>query len=164
MKMSRFVVPVLALALAMPLAAQEKKAVPASADEANMQILRDKVRADKKAVVAANMQLSDAESKAFWPIYDAYQKDLAAINQRLTKLVTSYAEAWNKRALTNEVAKKLTDEMLSIEAAEPAMRKDYAEKLGKAVSATTTARYLQIESKIRAIVRMELAANIPLLP
>ncbi len=36
-----------------------------------------KLKADKKLLVASNMELTDAESKAFWPLYDAYQKDLA---------------------------------------------------------------------------------------
>jgi len=36
----------------------------------NMQILRDKLKADKKVLVAANMQLTDSEAKVFWPIYD----------------------------------------------------------------------------------------------
>jgi hypothetical protein len=164
MKILRFAVPVLVLILAMPLAAQEKKAAPANADETNMQILRDKIKADKKAVVASNMQLSDAESRAFWPIYDEYQKDLTKLNQRIADLVKNYADAWNKKALTSEVAKKLTDESLAIEASEASMRKAYADKLGKAVSATTTARYLQIEGKIRAIIRYEMAASIPLVP
>jgi hypothetical protein len=30
----------------------------------NMQILRDKIKADKKLLVAANMELTDAEAKA----------------------------------------------------------------------------------------------------
>ena len=44
----------------------------------NMQILRDKIRADKKLVVATNMELTESEAKGFWPVYDAYQKDLQA--------------------------------------------------------------------------------------
>ena len=34
----------------------------------NMDILRQKIKADKKLVVAANLQLTDAEGKAFWPV------------------------------------------------------------------------------------------------
>ena len=49
----------------------------------NMQILEEKVKADKKLVVANNMGLTESEAKAFWPIYDAYQKDLAQLNDRL---------------------------------------------------------------------------------
>ena len=135
------------------------------ADTTNMQILRDKIKADKKLVVAANLKLSDADGKTFWPIYDAYQKDLEGINQRIAKLIESYADAYNKNTLNNDTAKKLTDEAIAIEGAEVDLRKNYAGRLGKAgVPATTAARYLQIESKIRAIVRYELAANIPLVP
>ena len=59
-----------------------------TAAETDMQILMEKVKADKKLLVAQNMNLTDAESQAFWPIYDSYQKDLNAINQRTLKLVT----------------------------------------------------------------------------
>jgi hypothetical protein len=35
----------------------------------NMQIVLEKVRADKKLLVSENMQLTEAEAKAFWPVY-----------------------------------------------------------------------------------------------
>ena len=57
-----------------------------------MQILRDKIRADKKLVVAANMELTESEAKGFWPIYDQYQKDLQKLNQRIIALLESYAD------------------------------------------------------------------------
>src|SRR6478736_8606169 len=57
----------------------------------NMQILRDKIKADKKLVVATNMELTESEAKGFWPIYDQYQKDLQKINQRIVALLESYA-------------------------------------------------------------------------
>ena len=55
---------------------------PVHAQEAaqmNMDILKDKVKADKKLVVAAGMVLSDEEAVVFWPLYEGYQKDLAQI-------------------------------------------------------------------------------------
>jgi hypothetical protein len=42
------------------------------------------------------------------------------------------------------------------------MRKSYAAKLGKALPAKKVARYLQIENKIRAAIRFNLADQIPL--
>jgi hypothetical protein len=42
----------------------------------NMQILREKIKADKKLLVASNMELTESEAKNFWPIYEDYQKDL----------------------------------------------------------------------------------------
>ena len=136
--------------------AQDKSA------DMNMQILRDKLKADKKVLVAANMQLMDAEAKAFWPIYDAYQNDLKAINARLGNAILAYADAYKAGPITDGSAKKFLDEAIAIDDAEAKLRKDYAAKLTQAIPAAKAARYLQIESKIRAAIRYELAAEIPL--
>jgi hypothetical protein len=136
--------------------AQDKSA------DMNMQILRDKLKADKKVLVAANMQLTDAETTAFWPIYDAYQNDLKAINQRLGNGILEYADAYKAGPISDATAKKFLDEAIAIDDAEAKLRKDYAAKLTAAIPTAKAARYLQIESKIRAVIRYELAANIPL--
>jgi len=134
------------------------------AEQMNMDILKEKVKADKKLVVAANMNLTDAEAKNFWPLYDGYQKELGQINQRLMTTVKSYADAYNagKGEISNEQAKKLLGEALAVEESEMKLRQSYAAKLGKVLPATKVVRYLQIENKIRSIVKFELAAQIPL--
>ena len=136
--------------------AQDKSA------DMNMQILRDKLKADKKVLVAANMQLTDAEAKAFWPIYDQYQTDLSAINKRLGEGILAYANAYKAGPISDASAKKFLDEAIAIDDAEARLRKGYAAKLTAAIPAAKAARYLQIESKIRAVIRYELAAEIPL--
>jgi hypothetical protein len=143
-------------ALAVPALAQEKPA------DTNMQILLDKVKADKKLVVAANMELNEAEGKVFWPIYDAYQKELQAINDRLGKTILAYANAYNKKALTDDLAKQLTNEAQGIDQDELTLRKTYTAKLNGVLPAMKVARYIQIENKIRAAIRYELATGIPL--
>jgi hypothetical protein len=143
---------------AAPALAQEKTA------DTNMEILLEKVKADKKLVVAANMDLTEAEGKALWPIYDAYQKDLQTINERLAKTILAYADAYNKTALTDVQAKQLVDEALAIDQDEITLRRTYAARLARVLPAKKVARYLQIENKIRAAIRYELAAGIPLVP
>ncbi|MEW6683135.1 MAG: hypothetical protein AB1451_09485 [Nitrospirota bacterium] len=128
----------------------------------NMDILIQKVKADKKLLVAANMDLTDAEGKAFWPIYDAYQKDLQAVNERLGKAIAGYAEAYAKGPVPNDTAKKVFNDALAAEEAELKLKQTYLPKLEKAVSAAKAVRYLQIENKIRAAIRYELADQIPL--
>ena len=138
---------------------------PAFAQDARvkeMAILAQKIKADKKLVVSQAMQLTDAETKGFWPVYDAYQKDLAGINDRLAKLVVTYADAWNKGSVPDETAKKLVRESIAIDEAELKLKRDYAPKLEKVLPGAKVARYLQVESKIRAVIKYELAANIPL--
>jgi Spy/CpxP family protein refolding chaperone len=142
--------------VAAPAYAQDKSA------DMNMQILRDKLKADKKAVVAANMQLTDAEARAFWPIYDAYQNDLKAINERARNAILAYADAYKAGPISDAAANKLLADTIAIDDAEARLRKDYAARLTQAMPASKAVRYLQIENKIRAAIRYELAAGIPL--
>jgi len=143
--------------LTTPAVAQDKPAA-----DTNMQILRDKIKADKRLLVAENMRLTESEAKPFWPIYDAYQKDLQQIDERLGKAIDEYANAYKSDTLTDGQAKKIINEAIAIEGSEAKLRETYAEKLARVLPGKKVARYLQIESKIRALVRFELASRIPL--
>jgi predicted outer membrane protein len=128
----------------------------------NLQILREKIKADKKLVVATNMELTESEAKDFWPIYDEYQKDLQKVNRRIADLLESYAADFRGKKLTDDKAKKLIDEALAIEQTEANLKSTYAPKLGKVLPVRKVARYLQIENKIRAVVKYDLAQGVPL--
>ncbi len=78
----------------------------------NMAILREKIRADKKLVVAVNMQLTKSEAKAFWPIYKRYQKDLTKHFTRLKSLIEKYAQ--NHKTMTDKVAKELVPNYVNL--------------------------------------------------
>ena len=128
----------------------------------NMDILRDKIKADKKLVIAENLGLTDAESQKFWPIYEEYQGELEALNERLGHGIDAYANEYNAMTLTDAKAKALMDEAFSIEEAEVAMKRKYLARLADTIPAMKAVRYLQMENKIRALIRFDLAANIPL--
>jgi len=137
----------------MPALAEEK---PAD----NMQILQEKIKADKKLLVSENMQLTEKEAKAFWPVYDSYQKDLGKLNERLLQLIDEYAK--NYETMTDQTAQSLTNKYLALESERVKMLQSYVPKISKAVGSKKAARYLQLENKISAVVKFELAANIPL--
>jgi hypothetical protein len=159
MKSLRLFALVGALLFAMPVLAQDAASTSAGT---NTEILIQKIKADKKLLVANNMDLTDAEAKKFWPLYDAYQIELGKLNHRLGKTIKEYADAFSKGPIPNNTAKKLLTEVMAIEGAEVKLKQSYADKIGKVLSATKTARYIQIETKIRAILKAELAADIPL--
>ena len=127
----------------------------------NMQIVVEKTRADKKLLVAENMQLTEAEAKAFWPVYDQYQDELFLLRSRTAKLIKDYADAYDK--MTNDTAKKLLDELMIIEGLGPKLRQAYLPKFRKVLPETKVVRYYQIENKIQAALFYEIAANIPLM-
>jgi len=161
--MKRLAIVLLAGAVLVAIPVYGQDAGKTSADT-NMEIFIQKVKADKKLLVATNMDLTDAESKAFWPLYEAYQKELEQLNQRLGKTINAYADAYEqgKGMIPNDTAKKLLNEALTTQEAEVKLKRTYANKIGKVLPATKTARYIQIENKIRALVNFELARAIPL--
>ncbi len=81
----------------------------------DMEILKQKVEADKKLLVAGNMNLTQTEAKAFWPIYDEYQNELQEINKSKLDVILRYADAYNQGAVSDATAKELLSEYLDIE-------------------------------------------------
>ncbi len=128
----------------------------------NMEIVHEKLKADKKLIVAKYMELTEAEAKKFWPVYDEYQKDLQKLNQRLLNLLHGYAADYRSKSLTDEKAKKLLDEWIALENDDAKHRGSYAPKVLKALPAKKAARYLQIENEYRILIKYDLAVTVPL--
>ncbi len=127
----------------------------------NRQILMEKIKADKKLIVAQNMKLTEAEAKAFWPLYEKYQNELFLLRVRTLKLINDYAAVYDE--MTNPIAKKLLNESMRIEELRLKLMKTYLPQFRKALPDTKVARYYQIENKINAALYDELAEKIPLI-
>jgi hypothetical protein len=143
------------VAFAVPAFPQEK---PAN----NLEIVHEKLKADKKLIVAKYMELTESEANRFWPVYEEYQKDLQTINQRLFNLLQSYAADYRNNSLTDEKAQKLLDEWIAIENDDAKRRGSYVPKVLKALPAKKAARYLQIENEYRILLKYDLATTVPL--
>jgi len=128
----------------------------------NLEIIHEKLKADKKLIVAKYMELTEAEAKRFWPVYDDYQKDLQKINERILNMLQSYAADYRNQSLTDEKAKQLLDEWIAIDNDDAQRRASYVPKVMKALPPKKAARYLQIENEYRILLRYDLAATVPL--
>src|SRR5262245_54822987 len=80
------------------------------AETANIDILRDTIRSNKKALVAVNLTLTDQEAAGFWPVYDEYQGELIGVNDRLLKIIQEYTA--NLKTMTDARALELTEQYL----------------------------------------------------
>jgi hypothetical protein len=145
---------VVVMAWVLPATAQDE---PAD----NMEIVLEKIRADKKLFIAENMQLAEAEANVFWPVYEQYQDELFLLRARVEKLIKDYAEAYEK--MTNDTARNLLDENMNIETLALKLRQDYLPKFREVLPEVKVVRYYQIENKINAVLIYELARNIPLM-
>ena len=128
----------------------------------NMEILAEKLKADKKLVVAMNLELTDAEGKKFWPLYDAYQVQLQEVNEKISEIIREYAAAYNKGPVPNPLAKKLLESVLTNEIAEVKIKIANYKAVESVLPPVKVARYMQIEGKIRAIEKFGIASEIPL--
>jgi hypothetical protein len=123
--------------------------------------LRADIQADRQAVVTANLGLTDAEGAAFWPLYREYRAELAKGGDRLQKLIQDFARVYD--TATPEQAKALVDEMMAIQKTDLKVKEAYLPKFRKVLPEVKVARLLQLENKIDAVIRIGLAADIPLI-
>jgi len=130
------------------------------ADATDMDALRSAVRADKKALVASTLNLTDAEAKKFWPTYDAYQRDIDLANRRRNLVVVDVVSA--NKPISELYARTLANELIAADEAEIKARRVMHNKVLKALPPKKAARYLQLESKIRAVQAYDIAVAIPL--
>ncbi len=135
-------------------------------DVTDMQALRKAVQSDKKAFVASTLKLTDAEAKRFWPMYDAYQRDLDLINRRRVVAVEGLISS--DREMSDLYARNFANEMTSIDEAEIKARRSLQNRLMRGVPTRVmppkkAATYIQLESKIRAVQAYDIAANFPLI-
>ncbi len=127
-------------------------------DEA--EIARANIQAQKKEIVAANMQLTDAESKAFWPVYNEFQNGLRQINDKLGAVIADFAKNYN--TMTEAKAGEILNGYLATEKERLALKEKFVPKFKKVLPMIKVTRYYQVENKLEAMVRYQLVKEIPL--
>jgi len=131
----------------------------AAASQNEQTILLETIRANRKALVAVNLQLSEEEAGKFWPLYDKYQKEISAVGDRVVALIDDYTKSFHD--LSNDKAAKLMEDYLAAEAERIQVRRTYLPEFLKILPGRTVARLYQIENKMDAVLRYDLAAAIP---
>jgi hypothetical protein len=134
---------------------------PADKPADNLDVLRDKLRADKRLVVAEALELTEKEAQAFWPVYNAYQSDMIAHYDRIFKLLDTYAGSY--KSMTDAVATQLLGEFLSVQTSYLNIITSYVPRFQKVLPPRKVARLYQLENKIRALVDYQFAQDVPLI-
>ena len=130
-------------------------------DVTDMQALRAAIKADKKAFVASTMDLTSAEAKRFWPIDDAYQRSADVGNRR--RALAIEAVIAKDQSLSNLYARNLANELIANDEGEIRARRTLHNRIMRALPPNKAARYLQLESKVRAVQDYDIATTIPLI-
>jgi hypothetical protein len=126
----------------------------------DIDLLRKDIRSQKKQIIAANLQLTDAEAVKFWPIYDQYTAELVKINDAKYGAIKDYAT--NYDTLTDDKAMSLTSQALGVDQSVAQLRLKYVPIVGKAISGKKTALFFQLDRRLVMLIDLQLASAIPM--
>jgi hypothetical protein len=128
-------------------------------EEADTAVLLEAIRANRKALVAVNLGLTAEEDKKFWPVYDAYEKQMNVLQDRLVKVIEDYIASFAD--LGDDKAMQLVKEYLAIDAERVKVKQENLPAFAAVLPGRKVARFYQIENKMDAVVRFKLAETIP---
>lgn len=134
----------------------------AQSDDDAIEAARHTIKIERQAAVADALQLTDQESESFWPLYHRYRAEMDKEGDGVRQLVLEYARLHPD--VPEERAQAMLKELLALEKQQAATRAEYLRKAGKILPATKALRLAQVETRLDLVVRMKLAANIPLVP
>jgi hypothetical protein len=135
-------------------------AAQSTTPDQDIDLLRKDIRSQKKQIIAANLQLTDAEAVKFWPIYDQYTAELVKINDAKYAALKEYAT--NYSTLSDDQALSLTRQILGVDQSVAQLRLKYTPIVGKAISGKKTALFFQLDRRLLMLIDLQLASQIPM--
>jgi len=125
-----------------------------------LELTREVLKAEKKAVVVEAMQLTEAESQPFWNLYNEYQTALYTVQNKRIEIIKDYAN--NFDSISDEKADELWIGSMKYKNELLKLKKSYYAKFKKVLSPGKAVRFMQLENKIETLIDAQLALEIPL--
>jgi len=129
-------------------------------NDANIQLMRQDIRSERKKVVAANMPLTETEATKFWPVYDRYIAETIKVNDVRFDLLKEYAKNYN--TATDEQADSFIKRWLTLDQDNTQLRLKYVPEFEKVISHKKTAMLFQIDRRVSMMIELQLASQVPL--
>ena len=127
-----------------------------------LEVTRQAVESQRRVLVSGALPLTDGEADAFWPLYDAYEKERRPLDESANKLVADFLAG--AASLTDAQAKAMVEKALEIEEGKLRVRQAWLGRMLKAIPSRKVARFYQIDNKLDTVVRADIAKQIPLAP
>ena len=127
-----------------------------------LELSRQSVETQRRVLVAGALPLTDGEARAFWPIYDAYEKERRPLDERANRLVADFVAA--SPGLSDAQAKAMLEEALKVDEARLRLRRTSLDRMARALPPRKLVRFFQIENKLDSVVRADVSRQIPLVP
>lgn len=159
----------LAVCFALPVCAADPapKAQPASytaptpSQEEAIAQFRTDLMADRADVMAKGLKLSADQAAKFWPMFETFQKEEAAIVDTQMEAIKQYADHFS--SLTDAEALVYVNSLLERDQKMNDLRVKWLKKFQSAVPARTAAAAIQLDRRLGAVTQVQLSSRIPLI-
>jgi hypothetical protein len=118
-------------------------------------LLRKNLRSQKKQIIAANMDLTDAEAERFWPVYDRYAADVAKVYDTKVALFQEYLE--NSDTMSGDQAESYLRRRAAVEQDLMQVRLNHLPEFRKVLTGRETALFYQIDWRLDLMINLQLA-------
>src|SRR5262249_53003458 len=140
--------------------APSDKVTAEQVNDANIQLMRQDIRAQRKKIVAANLPLTETEATKFWVVYDQYIAETITINDGRYALIKDYAK--NYENMTDDQSDTFIERWLGFDNEDTQLRLRYVPEFQKVISHRKTAMFFQIDRRIGMMLNLQLAGQVPL--
>jgi hypothetical protein len=127
-----------------------------------LELTRQAVETQRRVLVSGALPLTDAEAAAFWPLYDAYEKERRPLDERANRLVADFVAALP--ALSDSQADAMMNEALKVDEERLRLRRAWRDRMAHAIPPRKLVRFFQLQNKLDSVVRADVARQVPLAP
>lgn len=126
-----------------------------------IELVRSDLKTQKTLIIAQNIQFTDDEAMAFWPLHSEYTVQLNKLLDQRLVLLEQYAATYQN--MTDAQATSLAQKVFDLEAKRVDLKRTWFKKFSKVVPAKKAAQFFQIENQLNAALDLQLAASLPLI-
>lgn len=112
----------------------------------------------KKAIILEQMNLTEAEKSAFWPIYESYSNAIQYLEMESLRLLSYTVK---KKDLSDKKAAALCEDLLTNDVLLAKVRRQYFKKFKKALSPGQAGRFMQLDNSFRTMLRLQIQQESP---
>jgi hypothetical protein len=161
-KLKRCVTPALLFGLLLAggsLAAQTYSTPLPTVNDKDVALLRQNLQAESKKLITKNMQLTDSEAAAFWPLYNEYAAEVRKVNDTRFALVKQYAQIY--KTMNGQEADSLIRLLAEADEAIISLRLQYLPKFEQALPGTKAALFMQLDRRLDNLFNVQVASQLP---
>ena len=129
--------------------------------EDDISVLRQDVQVERIDIITRNMNFTEENSKAFWPIYRDYAHEQQVIGAQRIALIKDYAI--NHDSIDDAQAESFIERALKLEQEGLDLKKKYVPRFIKAIGARETAKFFQVDNRLNLLTNVQLASLLPII-